>query len=107
MSPAESLKSTLAPIRVSITAMSTGGGALYGSVNGPWLGGQTVRDLAQRLGFLPDEPYGPRLGVGWSARAQGRRSSPNSTWISLPGGTPSGRKDPRVVLGLASYPRCL
>ena len=24
--------------------------------------GQTVRDLAQRLGFLLDEPDGPRLG---------------------------------------------
>jgi hypothetical protein len=42
-------------------------------------GGQTVRDLAQRLGFLPDEPYGPRIGAGWSARVQGRQSLPNST----------------------------
>jgi hypothetical protein len=36
---------------------------------------QTVRDLAQGLGSLPDVPDGPRPGVRRSARAQGRRSS--------------------------------
>jgi hypothetical protein len=40
--------------------------------------GRTVRDLAQRLGFLPDEPDGPILVVERSARVQGRRSSPTA-----------------------------
>jgi hypothetical protein len=53
-------------------------------------------------------PNGPRPGAGaWvlcltagrSARAQGRRKSPAAAWISLPGGTPSGRRDPRGCLG--------
>jgi hypothetical protein len=61
MSLAESPKSVLAPI----TAMSTGGGGLCGST----AGGRTVRDLARRLGFLHDEPDGPRLVAGRSARA--------------------------------------
>jgi hypothetical protein len=29
------------------------------------------------------------------------------TWISLPGGTPSGRRDPRCCLGSAGRPRVL
>lgn len=36
---------------------------------------RTVRDLAQGQGFLPDEPDSPCLVAGWSAPAQGRRSS--------------------------------
>jgi hypothetical protein len=35
------------------------------------------------------------LGAGRSARTQRRRKSPAAAWISLPGGTPSGRRDPR------------
>jgi hypothetical protein len=57
MSPVESLKSVLAPIRTLITAMRTGGGALCGSATRGWM----VHDLAQRLGFLPNESDGPRL----------------------------------------------
>jgi hypothetical protein len=29
----------------------------------------------------------------------------NITWISLPGGTPSGMRDPRVCLGTDSIPK--
>jgi hypothetical protein len=35
------------------------------------------------------------LTVGRSARTQGRRKSPAAAWISLPGETPSGRRDLR------------
>jgi hypothetical protein len=60
---------------------------------------RTVRDLG---------PGGPRPGagarvsyltVGWSARAQGRRKIAGGAWISLPRGTPSGRRDPKSCLG--------
>jgi hypothetical protein len=37
-----------------------------------------VHDLAQRLGFLPNESDGPRLVDRQSMRAQGRRSSPTT-----------------------------
>jgi hypothetical protein len=52
-------------------------------------------------------PDGPRPGAGArvscltagrSARAQGRRKIAGGAWISLPGGTPSGRRDPRSCL---------
>jgi hypothetical protein len=44
---------------------------------------------------------------GQSARAQGRRKVAGGAWISLPGGTPSGRRDPRSCLGSAGRPRLL
>jgi hypothetical protein len=44
-------------------------------------------------------PDGPRPEAGRSARAQGRRKIAGGAWISLPGGTPSGRRDPRSCLG--------
>jgi hypothetical protein len=47
-------------------------------------------------------PDGPRPRAGRSARAQGRRKIADSAWISLPGGTPSGRRDPRSCLGSGS-----
>jgi hypothetical protein len=52
-----------------------------------------VHDLAKRLGFLPDEPDGPRV----------RRATKfgNNTWISLSGGTLSERRDPMVCLGIS------
>jgi hypothetical protein len=39
------------------------------------------------------------LTVGRSARTQGRRKIAGGAWISLPGGTPSGRRDPTSCLG--------
>jgi hypothetical protein len=35
------------------------------------------------------------LTAGRSARAQGAAKVAGGAWISLPGGTPSGRRDPR------------
>jgi hypothetical protein len=61
--------------------------------------GRTVRDLAQGSGLLPDDRTVRALGAGRSARTQRRRMSPAAAWISLPGGTPSGRRDPRGCLG--------
>jgi hypothetical protein len=49
--------------------------------------GQTVRDLAQRLGFLLDEPDGPRLGSdGPHVRRGGgvRRTAPGSRFREGP-----------------------
>jgi hypothetical protein len=56
-------------------------------------------------GTGPDGPWpgaGARvscLTAGRSARAQGRRKIADDAWISLPGGTPSGSRDPRLCLG--------
>ena len=62
----------------------TGGGALWSGADGPRPGaGAKVSCLT----------------AGWSARAQGRRKIAGGAWISLPGGTPSGRRDPRGCLG--------
>jgi hypothetical protein len=66
-----------------------------------------IRDLAQRLGFLLDEPDGPRLVAERSAHAQGQRSS-----LTAPGSR--SREGPRrggeilgCVLGSAGHPRHL
>jgi hypothetical protein len=92
----------------------TSGGALWPGADGPrhragrsttWreaevLSGKarTVRDLVQEPGFPAWRPDGPRPGAGRSARAQGRRRIAGGAWISLPGGTLSGRRDPRSCL---------
>jgi hypothetical protein len=55
----------LAPIRAPINAMRTGGCALYGGADSPRPG--------VGLEFLTDEPDGPCLDVGRSARAWGSR----------------------------------
>ena len=60
-----------------------------------------------RLGFPAQRPDGPRLQAGRSASAQGVAKVAGGAWISLPGGTPSGRRDPRCCLGSAGRPRLL
>jgi hypothetical protein len=65
----------LTPFRSAKYSRRTGGGALWSGADGP------------------------RPGAGRSARVQGRRKIAGGAWISLPGGTPSGRKDPRGCLG--------
>jgi hypothetical protein len=58
---------------------------------------------------------GPRPGVGLrfptyrpdSRACAGAAKVADGAWISLPGGTPSGRRDPRCCLGSASRPRLL
>jgi hypothetical protein len=61
-------------------------------------------------------PDGPRPGAearvscltaGRSARAQGRQKITGGAWISLLGGTPSGRRDPRSCLGSGRPTRLL
>jgi hypothetical protein len=76
MSLVESPKSVLAPIWAPITVMCTGGGALYVNMDGPQ----------------------PRAGR--SAHAQGAVGFANNTWISLLGGTLSGRRHPKFCLGI-------
>jgi hypothetical protein len=85
--------------------------------------GRTVRDLVRGAVVLPGQtrtvrgtgPDGPRPGtgagdpcltVGRSAptgrtvrACAGAAKVAGGAWISLPGGTPSGRKDPRSCLG--------
>jgi hypothetical protein len=69
--------------------------------------GQTVRSLVRGAAVLSAKgrtvraqgPDGPRPGAGRSVRVQGRRKIAGGAWISLPGGTPSGRRDPRSCLG--------
>jgi hypothetical protein len=47
----------------------------------------------------PRPSAGLGLPAGWSARAQGQRKVADGSWISLPGGTPSGSRDPWWCLG--------
>ena len=65
--------------------------------------GRTFCDLAQRLGFLPDESDCPRL-VAKRPRHRGDEFA-DSTWISFPGRTPLGRRDPKVCLGIDKSPK--
>jgi hypothetical protein len=51
------------------------------------------------LGFPACRPDGPRPMAGQSARAQGAAKVAGGAWILLPGGTPSGRRDPKRCLG--------
>jgi hypothetical protein len=96
----------LTPFRSAKYSRRTGGGALWSGADGPRPGagrsvtwGRTVRDLAQGLGFPALRPEGPRPGAGRSTCVQGRRKIAGGAWISRPGGTPSGRRDPRGCLG--------
>jgi hypothetical protein len=74
------------------------GGALCIGAYGPRAGaGQSAAWCKARApAWRPD---GPRPGARRSARARGRRKIAGGTWISLSGGTPSGRRDPRSCLG--------
>jgi hypothetical protein len=115
LSPAESPKSMLTPFwrRQSLKRIS--GGALWSGADGPqhraersatWheaavLSGQarTVRGQGPD-GLRPGaEARVSCLTAGRSARAQGQQKIADGAWISLPGGTPSGRRDPRSCLG--------
>jgi hypothetical protein len=65
--------------------------------DGPWPGVE--------VGVLPDVPDCPHIVAEQSTRAQRRQSSSNSTWISLSGGIPLGRRDPMVCLGIGRQPK--
>jgi hypothetical protein len=74
------------------------GGALCTRADGPRAG--AGRSAAWCKARAPAwRPDGPRPGAGRSARTQGRRKIAGGAWISLPRGTPSGRRDPRSCLG--------
>jgi hypothetical protein len=47
------------------------------------------------LGLLPDGRMVRALGPDGPRVRRGGERSPAATWILLPGGTPSGRRDPR------------
>jgi hypothetical protein len=68
-------------------SIRTGGGAHCAGADGPRLG--------VRLGFLPDGRTVRALGTDGPRVRRGGGRSPPAAWISLPGGTPSGRRDPR------------
>jgi hypothetical protein len=69
----------------------TNGGALYTGADGPRPG--AGRSATSHRATVPC------LTAGRSARAQGWRKIAGGAWISLPGGIPSGRRDPRSCLG--------
>jgi hypothetical protein len=71
------------------------GGALCTGADGPRAGTGLSTAWCEARASLPDGRTVRTLGAGRSARTQGRRKSPATAWISLPGGTPSGRRDPR------------
>jgi hypothetical protein len=77
----------------------TGGGAFWSGTDGPRpVAGRSATWRRARVLCLTtgrSAPWGPD-----GPRAQGRRKSPAAAWISLPRGTPSGRRDPRGCLGL-------
>jgi hypothetical protein len=101
MSPVESLKSVLASIWTPITSRCIGSGALRSSVDGlqPRAGQSAT---CGRGGFFSAlKPDGPHLVAGWSTKAARSPTTPRSD----PGGTPSGRRDPRVCLRIARPPK--
>jgi hypothetical protein len=91
LSLAESPKSMLTPFSGANHSTRTSGGALCTGADGSRPGA--------RLGFPASRSDGPRPRAGRFARAQGRRKIAGGAWISLSGGTPSGRRDPRSCLG--------
>jgi hypothetical protein len=77
----------------------TGGGALYRGADGPRPGAGQSATWYRGWHSLPD---------GRTVRAcAGAAKVAGVAWISLPGGTPSGRRDPRCCLGSAGRPRLL
>jgi hypothetical protein len=103
-----SISMVLAPISVLITMMNTSGGALYGSADD--LRSRAGRSVTWRRGsgFYP---------MSWIVYACAEATEfanstcislsggTNNTSISLPGGTWSGRRDPRVCLGIGRSPK--
>jgi hypothetical protein len=84
----------------------TGGGALWSGADGPRPGAgrsatwrEAVALSGQARTVRGTGPDGPRPRAGRSARTQGWRKIAGGAWISLPGGTPSGRRDPGGCLG--------
>jgi hypothetical protein len=81
------------------TLTRTGGSALCTGADGPRAGvGRSVTWRRARVPCL----------TGRMVRAcAGAAKVDDGAWISLPGGTPSGRRDPRGCLGSVGRPRLL
>jgi hypothetical protein len=96
----------LAPIRAPITALRTCGSALCTGTDGSRPGADGPRPGARlRFPAWRARRFAPR---GRTVRAcAGAVEFVGGTWISLQGGTPSGRRDPRLRLGSAGHPRHL
>jgi hypothetical protein len=94
LSPVESPKSMLMPFLGAKHSTRTSGGALCTGADGPrsWVG----RSVTWREARVPCLTVGRSVR---SARAQGAAKVVGGAWISLPGETPSGRRDPRCCLG--------
>jgi hypothetical protein len=99
-----SLSLLLALIWTSITVMCIGGGALCGSMDNPRLRAEqsaTWRKDGSSFRWSWTVP-----SIGWIVRVcVGATAFAISTWISLPGGTSSERRDPRVCLGVGKTPK--
>jgi hypothetical protein len=99
ISPAESPNSVLVPFWGANHCVRTGGGACCTGTNGPRPGAGRSATWDRAKGFLPD---------GRTVRAcAGAAEVTGGAWISLLGGTPSGRRDPRCCLGSTGRPRLL
>jgi hypothetical protein len=92
-------KILLTPFSGAKYCVRTGGGALYRGADGPR--SEAGRSATWYRGWrsLPDGRT-VRVCAGAAKVAGG-------AWISLPGGTPSGRREPRGCLGSAGQPRLL
>jgi hypothetical protein len=81
------------------------GGALCGGADSPRPRAGRSATCGRSGVFSAERPDGPRLVAGQSACAQRRRRSPTAPGSDLPGGTPSGRRDPRFCLGIGRPPK--
>jgi hypothetical protein len=94
----------LVPIRAPINAMITGGGALCIGTDGlrPGAGQSTIWYRAR----VPAWRTGRSAPDGWTLRACAVAAKVgDGAWISLPGGIPLGRRDPRCCIDLVGRPR--
>jgi hypothetical protein len=106
VSPAESPKSALARIWTSITGSCSVWWALYGGVDGPRpRDGRSLTWRQERVSLSQAGRYMPR---GRTVRVCAEAAAfANTHESSLSGGTPSGRSDPRVCLGIGGHQRRL
>jgi hypothetical protein len=96
----------LTPLRAPITITRTGGGVLSTGADGSRPG--AGRSTTWRRARVPCLTCRTIRALGLDGRRVHRAAKvTDGAWISLPGGTPSGRIDPRCCLGLAGQPRLL
>ena len=101
--PAESPKGVLAPILVPNTGDEPPGGTLYGGLHGPRTGLDSPRPGA---GVAPPLCMSGRSTLGAQIVHDGRKCLLHRKSRSrLPGGTPLGRRDPRVCLDVGRPPK--